>query len=269
MSRLNRLPVLSKVLLGFSVGLLFTGCAEKPVPPVFSLYGYQRLAVVPFDNQTQDPALAGAVANEMTEEVVNIGALPLIQSSQVAVFLKEQGASPEDLLTNDRLRKSVGKKFQCDILLMGSADGYDEFLKDTAPQQSGDQSGFYTNRKVIVNASAKLVDVTSGSLLWSDKNKGWSWYNTWNPLPVPIDEQIMAHLGMVGALASLVKNRVLNEGEVEPPSCGENPSPSLIYPKSHYFNELRQKAIYQTINGIVDDFRGHCGWTPQLRGTAQ
>lgn len=276
MFRFSRRSLFFKTVLGLSSVFIVNGCAEKPAPPVFSLYGYQRMAVVPFDNQTQDPALPGAVADEMTNEIVQINALPVIQASQVANFLNEQGASPADLLTNDNLRKSLGRKFQCDVLLMGSADGYQESLKDRQPQrivvndQTGEAKwGFYTDRKVTINASAKLVDVASGSLLWSQKNSGWSWYNTWNPLPIPGSVAVPDQINQFVDLADLVKHRVTHENDDEPESIDQNDPNVLIYPKSQYFTELRQKAVFQTVNGVVEDFRPHGGWTPQLKGNGQ
>ena len=257
-------------------GLGLNGCAEKPAPPTFSLYGYQRMAVVPFDNQSQDSALGGAVADEMTNEIVGINAVPVIQASQVAAFLRAQGASPADLLTNDSLRKSVGRKFQCDVLLMGSADGYLESLRDRSPERvvvnatTGEAKwGFYTDRKVTVNAHASLVDVQSGSLLWSQKNQGYSWYNTWNDLPIPGTVQLPDQLKGIFDLTTIARHRVMNEGDYEPDYLDQNNPNILLYPKSRYFTNLRQSAIVQTIGGMVADFRPHGGWTPQLKATAQ
>ncbi len=276
MSLPARWPGWIKPLFLFVGALLLNGCAEKPAPPVFSLYGYQRLAVVPFDNQTQDSALPGAVADEMTNEIAQINALPIIQVSQVATYLNGKRAASDDLLTNDGLRKSLGQRFQCDVLLMGSADGYAESLKDEDPQrvvvnqQTGEaQWGFNTDRKVTVNASAKLIDVASGSLLWSEKNSGWSWHNTWNPLPIPGTVMIPDQIRQFIDVASLARHRMRNEGDDEPDAIDQSDPNVLIYPRSGYFSQLRQNAIVQTVGGIVGDFRPRGGWTPQLKGNTQ
>lgn len=269
MSLLQRSPFFFKILLGLSAAFLFSGCAEKPTPPVFSLYGYQRLAVIPFDNQTYDRALAGSLADEMTSEIADLNAVPIIQASQVSAYLKSKGASPGDLLTNDSLRKGLGQRFQCDILLMGSADDYVENLKDGDPEREDGKWGFYTNRKVTVGANAKLVDVASGSLLWTEKNRGWSWHNTWNPLPIPDFVMLPDQIRQFIDLATLAQHRLAHKGDEEPATASQDNPNILIYKKSQYFAQLRQNAIEQTIGGIVADFRPHGGWTPQLRGNAQ
>lgn len=249
--------------------MLLAGCGSKPVPhpPAFNLYGYQRLAVVPFENESRDNGLPQALSGEMTDEIVALNALPVVQASQVGAFLKTKKAAPSDLLTNEGLRKALKDKFKCDILLMGTATGYTEILKDQAPVRETDSDGhgrwgFYTNRKVVVNGKAQLLDAASGNLLWSDKNQGYSWRNTFNPLPIPGDIQIPGEIDRFIRLADMVRHRVTKEGDEEPLVISENDPEILIYPKSQAFNDLRDKAVYQTIYYIVEDFRGHGGWVP-------
>ena len=261
------LKILAKITLILAAVCLFGGCAAKPVPPVFSLYGYQRLAVIPFDNNTQDPALAGALQDEVTSEIVNLGALPVIDAVQVAAFLKSIQAKASDVPTDAGLRQNIAQHFKCDLLLTGSAEGYNEFLKDEAPQRADSgQWGFYTDRKVVVTNNAKLMDPDSGGILWSrNKNWGASWHNTWNPLPVPETVILPGLLGRFVDLVNLVKYRLDNKVDVEPPAIDENPGGALIYPQSRAFAGLRQKAVVAAVNSLVDDFQGHCGWTPGLK----
>ncbi len=259
--------VLMKSALILTLVFLFSGCVPKPVPPIFGLFGYQRLAVIPFDNHTQDPALAGALQDEMTSEIVNLGALPVIDAVQASAFLKSIRAKASDVPTAAGLRQNIAQHFKCDILLVGSAEGYNEFLKDESPQRADNgQWGFYTDRKVVVTNNAKMMDPDSGGILWSrNKNWGSSWHNTWNPLPVPVTVALPGLLGQFVDLINLVKYRLDNQVDVEPPSTDENPSGVLIYPQSRAFAGLRQKAIVAAMNSLVDDFQGHCGWTPGLK----
>ncbi len=258
--------VLLKAAWALTIVFLFSGCAEQPVPPVFCLYGYQRLAVIPFDNNTQDPALAAALQDEMTSEIVNLNAVPVIEAGQVAAYLKSIPAKASDVPTDSGLREKIAQHFKCDIFLTGSVEGYNEFLKDEEPQRSDSGWGFYTDRKVIVTNNAKLMDPSSGSLLWfRNKNWGSSWHNTWNPLPIPETVTLPGPLGQFVDLVHLVQYRLDNKVDVEPPSLDENPSGALIYPRSRAFAGLRQKAIVAAVGSLVCDFQGHYNWTPGLR----
>ena len=236
------------------------------MPPLFSLYGYQRLAIIPFDNKTQDPALADALQDEMASEIVNLNALPVIEAGQVAAYLKSIGAKASDVPTDHGLRQQIAQYFKCDIFLLGTADGYTELLKDEAPQRSDLGWGFYTDRKVVITNSAKLMDPASGGILWfRNKNWGASWHNTWNPLPVPQTVVLPGLLGQFVDLANMVLNRVDHNVDVEPPTVDETYSGSPIYTQSRAFARQRQKAIVATVNSLVDDFQGHYNWTPGLR----
>ncbi len=250
-------------MLPLFAAALLAGCGAppQPIPPVFNLYGYQRMAVVPFADQSKDPALGQAIQDEMVSEVLALNAMPVIDGAQVGAYLKSIKADPSTVATDADLRKKIGQKFQCDILLVGTATGYTEILKDTAPERKQDgQWGFMTDRKAHVYATAQLMDPVNGTLVWTQKNGGYSYYNTWNPLPVPAVE-VPTELQQFADLAVLVKNRVENKGDREPLTLNENDPNVLLYPQSHYFAELRQKAIVAMVDAMVGDFRGHNGWT--------
>ncbi|HET9870801.1 MAG TPA: hypothetical protein VFR02_09945 [bacterium] len=251
--------------LVLSVGI-FTGCgAPRVYPPAFSLYGYQRIVVVPFDDQTQDPALGITLQSEMEDQVLSLNAVPLVDAKQTAAYLKGLKADPASVATDPELMKKIAQKFKADLLLVGAATGYVEILKDEAPQQdSSGHWGFNTFRKVSVAGKAQLLDPASGSLVWSGKNQGYSYTNTFNPLPIPAGVRLPAGLDGVLGMANLVKNRVLGKDDREPATLDENDPNVLLYPNSHYFAHLREEATYELVNAMVDDFRGHNGWTPGM-----
>jgi hypothetical protein len=265
--------VLTSSAFLFAAILIFTGCAVKPAPPVFSLYGYQRVAMIPFDNQSADPELARVIQEGMTAQIVGINAVPVIEADQVAAYLRTLNAQGGSVAIDSNLRQKLGKKFSCDILLIGSADAYSEDLKDQMPQRvvvnekTGEAKwGFYTNRKVTVNAGAKLLDVATGSLLWTRKSQGYSYQNTWNPLPIPGSVKMPDELSEFMNLKNLVKHRVKDEIGRDRGPDGDRRPVKLYYPRSTTFSSLRQKAIAQAVNYMVGDFRPRGGWTPQLQG---
>jgi len=263
-----------KILFLPAAVLILQGCGgtQKPVAPFFSLYGYERLAVIPFENATMDPGLPQALQEEITDEIVGLNALPVIDGAQVAVYLKSIKAAASDVPTDSALRQKIAQHFKCDILLVGSAAGYRESLKDTAPEHLPDPQtnelkwGFHTNRKVVVNIGAKLMEPNNGGLLWSQKGQGNAWFNSWNPLPIPDAVQVPDQLGQFVDLANLFRKRVLKVNDSEPNTISENDPNVLLYPKSSAFADLRQKAVFQSVNSIVGDFRGSAGWTPQAKG---
>jgi hypothetical protein len=264
---------LVKMVIFSTVILTFSSCAEKPAPPIFSLYGYQRIAVVPFNNQSVDSELARAIQEQMTAQIVGFNAVPMIEADQVAVYLRALKADSASVALDADLRQKLGRKFQCDILLVGTADGYDEVMEDQMPQrvvvnEKTDEAkwGFYTNRKVSVNATAKLVDLTTGSLLWTRQGKGYSYQNTWNPLPIPGTVKIPDQLSEFMNLKNLMKHRVRDEKDDDSGPDGDGKPVKLRYPRSKTFTNLRQSAVNQAVNYMVGDFRPRGGWTPQLKG---
>ena len=265
---------LSKAFILSAAVLVLQGCSgpQKPVAPVFNLYGYQRLAVIPFDNATSDPVLSQTLQEEMTDQVVGLNALLVIDGAQVSVYLKTIKANASDVPTNLDLRQKVAQHFKCDILLVGTATGYRETLKDTAPEHLPDPQtselkwGFHTNRKVVVNISAKLLEPISGGLLWTQKGQGNAWFNSWNPLPIPDAVQVPDQVGQFVDLANLFRKRVMKESDSEPNTISENDPNVLLYPKSSAFTDLRKKAVFHSVDSIVADFRGSANWTPQAKG---
>ncbi len=264
-----RFPSLLSAAVLLSIGFFsFQGCSEKPAPPVFSLYEYQRLAILPFENHSHDPALAKEVQDAVTGDIANLHAIPVIDAGQVETYLRKANISVSSVINDPVQRKKLGEQFQCDIFLVGSADGYAETLRDLPPQRVivNDSTkeakwGFYTDRNVVVNASAKLFDVATGSLQWTRKTGGNSEYNTWNPLPIPGELKVPDQLKQFLDLAALVKYRSRGNDD-EPASMTQNAANSLIYQKSGTFANLRQNALSQTVNYLVWDFRPRGGWTP-------
>jgi len=227
------------------------------------------VAVIPFDNQTQDPALGAAVQSEMVDQISQLNAVPLVDVAQTGAYLKSLRADPASVAANPDLMREIAQHFKADLILVGSSTGYLEILKDQAPQRSDDgRWGFNTFRKVSVAARAQLLDPSSGSLVWSQKNQGYSYTNTFNPLPIPPGLQLPDQVNGLLDLANLVKNRVLQKDDREPASFDENSSGQLLYRQSHYFAKLREDATYEVVNAIVDDFRGHNGWVPGGKSAA-
>lgn len=262
----TRIAMLLKALTALAAVVFAAGCASTPVPPAYNLYNLKKIAVVPFENSTKDPLLGKVMQEEMLGKIVSLNAVTVIDANQVASYLKSIKAAPADVITDDAVRQKVFARYKCDLILTGSCEGYQEFLKDEAPKRVTDSQtnqsewGFYTNRKVVVDAICKLSDA-DGGVAWMQKGNGYSWNNTWNPLPIPGNVAMSDDLGKFIDLANLVKNRVMNKEDKEPLAIDGNPDGAHIYPKSTMFAGLRGKAISECVNSMVRDFRGYNGWT--------
>ena len=249
--------------------MLMTNCSPpKPAPPIFSLYGFKRMAVLPFENKTHDPALAKDLQESVTGSIVRINAVPVMDADQISAWLTKIRIHPSKVTSDPALRKKLADEFQCDILLTGSADLFAEYLKDRPPERivindsTGEGKwGFYTDRKTVIHGTAKIFDLATGSLIWTKDTEAYSNYNTWNPLPLPGRLKVPDQLREFIDLAVLVRHRI-NGGDNEPLSAEGNPSGGLLYTRSGNFGELRRNALGEAVNYLSSDFWPRYGWTP-------
>jgi hypothetical protein len=122
--------------------------------------------------------------------------------------------------------------------------------------------GFFSKRKVVVDFTANLMDAETGSLLWKNKGNGYSWFNKWNPLPVPGNVAVPEQFGKLANFANMVNNRVNNKPDTAQPEIDRNPDGGLIYTKNPDFVGLRNDAIDAAVDSVVGDFKGSHGWVP-------
>jgi hypothetical protein len=258
-------------VLALAAVFLFAGCGSKPRPPVFSLHDFQRLVVVPFENGSVDDGLPPDLEDQMAALVANLRAVPVIQASQAAAHLKTLGASAADVALDDALRGKLAKKFNADLIMAGSADAYEETLKDGEPtrkvldpETGKAEWGYMSYRRVEVRVTARLLDPATGSLLWSGNARGYSYDNKWNVLPIPGHIKLPPVEGLEN-LIRLVKRKARELDEDDGRRPGARPDRvRLLYKRSAFFADLREKAVFQAVNYMVNDFRGRGGWYPGI-----
>lgn len=250
--------------------LFVQGCAPPvPRPPAFNLYQYDRVAVLPFVNDTRDPAMAADVEDQLSGRLANLDAVPVVQAAQVAKYLESIGADPTMIVLDDNIRAKVASRFKVDLLMTGVITSYEETRKEGEPErrvvnsQTGKAEwGINTFRRADLSVTAKLYDPATGSLLWTEKSSGWSYTNEWTELPIPGSLRIPPIAGLDELLRTakvardLVKER---EEKAKPRPRGEKP---LLYLKSGKFKQLREDSIYQAVNYLMGDFYGSGGWKP-------
>jgi len=259
-------PVRSKwprLLLALALTSSAVACKVTPRPPVFSLYGFQRLAMAPFDNPTADYQLSTDLQAELTQQILRLGACPVLESAQVAALLAKSGSDGNALAANPDLQKQVGSRLKCDILMTGATDTYQEYQEMGAPRRNilnsktGEaQWGFSINRRVTVAVSAKLYDPSTGSVFWTQRATGNAYASKWNVLPIPGDVTAPPSYVLQNAVKLVMRevNRTFNDDGTR--------GTRLRYMDSSEYADLRRQAIANAVWYLTGDFKGHGGWTP-------
>ncbi len=264
------LPIPRMMVLALAAVFSLGGCSVKPKPPLFSLYEFQRLAVVPFANESQDPALDRELMDQTVAQVVRLGAAAVVESAQVSPYLASLGKDPASAPGDPELLRKIGAKFKSDILMTGVVDSYEEIKDYAAPQRrvidrktGAAEWGFYTNRKVTVGVTAKLLDPVTGSLLWTRRSTGTGQANEWTVLPVPGNVEVpMA--GMIENVYELAKYKISQGDSEKSPRRGARAVPRM-YQKDSVMADLRQKAIASAVSSLTADFKARGDWTPGLK----
>lgn len=191
-----RLPIpLRKPFLALAL-LAVAGCASTPEPPAYSLYNHEALAVLPFENLTQDPGLAQELQDAFLARLVQLSAVPVIEGAPVATLMAGEGADPASLQQDAAARSAIARQLDSDVVLVGSVTSYSEGLSEGSPRRvkvgfSSDrhQWGYYRSRTVQVMASIRLIDTASGRILWVKNAEGSSGRRHWVELPYDGDEE--------------------------------------------------------------------------------
>jgi len=165
----------------------------KPVPPVYNLYGHQGLVLLPFANDSQDPALGHQVQDELAGQILRLNALPISEQGEVSRFLAVEAAG--NAAADPNFRKRVALRFNSDLVMEGSVESYTESIEDKDPERMITDSktgaakwGYYTVRQVGVAAVAKIFDASTGNLLWEKRSRGNGNQQRWHDLDYPGDK---------------------------------------------------------------------------------
>ncbi|NIV53970.1 MAG: hypothetical protein GWN53_19220 [Gammaproteobacteria bacterium] len=189
--------------------ILTAGCASTPKPPAYSLYDHDALAVLPFQNLTQDPGLAQELQDAFLARLVQLNAVPVIEGGRVSALVAREDADPASLQHDAAARAAIARQLESDVLLVGSVTSYSEGLSEGSPRRvkvafSSDRYrwGFYENRTVQVMASIKLIDTATGRILWVKNAQGSSGRRHWVALPYDGDKESPPSEGWSAYLAA-------------------------------------------------------------------
>ncbi len=137
------------------VGVL-SGCAVKQqsyIAEGIDLGYVERIAVLPFENNTEDKFAAERVRGILSTSILAQGYYDLAEKGELQRFLNEEVASEEGSLLDKALGQRLGKGLKVDAYIAGAIDDY-------RMVSNGPYSYW------VVAATLRMVDISSGSIIW-------------------------------------------------------------------------------------------------------
>jgi TolB-like protein len=141
------------IFIGF-IGL--AGCATGPtvyIHPNADFSSLKKVAVLPFDNLTQDRFAADKVQKIFTTELLSLGAFEVIEPGQVLKALRDQRIEAPAGMTAAEIKK-VGEALGAQALIFGTVVDFGESRSGTTPSPE-------------VTVQLRLAETQSGLTLWS------------------------------------------------------------------------------------------------------
>lgn len=160
----------SVVGLWFTAGLaslLLVGCASGPTTSFVNenvSFGYiQKVAVLPFENHTQDKFVGERIRDIVTTEVLSRGLFDVVEKGDLERFLREEMVVREHYSLDQATGKRLLPRLQAQAYLAGSVDDFSEM-----------RNGPYSYP--VVALTLRLVDSESGQIIWqaSGHESGYS-----------------------------------------------------------------------------------------------
>jgi hypothetical protein len=144
-----------KTIFIFAVMLLFFGCGGPMayIHPTADLTYIKRVAVVPFQNLTQERHAEGKLMNVVATEILRRGVFDVVEFGEVAKVLKEEGYKDKEGVISKNTAERAGKRLNIQAFIIGAVEEY-------GVPRSGGKS------YAVVSASLKLVDARSYTILW-------------------------------------------------------------------------------------------------------
>lgn len=134
--------------------VFFSGCGGplSYIHPTADLTYIKTVAIVPFENLTQQKGAEGKVMNVVATEVLKRGVFDVVESGEVVKVLKEEGfKSPGSI--SKRVAERAAKRLNVQAFIIGSVEEY-------GVSRTGGSS--YPE----VSVSIKLLDAKSYTILW-------------------------------------------------------------------------------------------------------
>jgi TolB-like protein len=143
-------------------GSFFTGCASGPqkaavdVPedPAPALYGSRKIAVMPFYNISGRRNAGEFVSSAYVTELFKSGRFRVEEPGNIRQFLIQERVGTIGGMDHYRL-KVLGKRLRVDAVLLGTVEEFEDGTRGVPS----------------VAVTARMVEASSGRVIWSAQNK--------------------------------------------------------------------------------------------------
>ena len=154
--------------------------------PKVVMSNINRVAVIDFENYTTDKGLGIEIVGEIMSKIVEAGQIQLVERGQLEGVLREQNLAVKGFISPETA-KEVGKILGVDALILGEITYYQTTAEmnvdqnppftpkhpenpsswDRLKMSSQDTTNIWEEDKVTTNISLRLVEVETGSVVWS------------------------------------------------------------------------------------------------------
>lgn len=142
--------------------ILLIGCGgpSRFVHPATNLDLVKRVAILPFDNLSNEKNAGEIVQDIFTTELLAEGVFRVVEHGEVARVMREKGISPNKGLSAPEARV-MGSSLNVQGVILGTVDVYEM-------ARGGGGSLSYP----LVAFSARLIEVEKGEVIWQASHSG-------------------------------------------------------------------------------------------------
>lgn len=147
------------------LALLLFNCGGGKVSPAFYLNRdvdfsfFQRVAVLPFENLTNDRFAGEMVRQVVISELLATGLVEVAVPGDPISAIENMRLKPDDPLSAEQI-KEIGKKLKVQAVILGAVEEFEQVRYGTIASPE-------------VSITLMMADVSSGSIIWSvTKTKG-------------------------------------------------------------------------------------------------
>jgi hypothetical protein len=158
-----------RIVLVFLLLLTVFGCASGErgyfIDEDVEINLLRRIAVLPFENNTQTKFVESRMRDVITTEILSRGIFDVVADGDVRRFLKDEvNGKPEAV--DAKIARRMGSELGVEAFMTGSVDIYNE-----------NRNGSYTYPVVAV--TLRLLDVRNNKIIWQASSSETG-YGTWS-----------------------------------------------------------------------------------------